>query len=196
MLELYLGGARSGKSRLAERHAQWQAVCHNRRPIYVATALAGDREMAQRIAEHQRRRLTSTNKVSWRTVEQPKALADTLLELDDERHCIVVDCLTLWISNLLLEPTEQRWLHEREKLLQCLPGLNSHIIFVSNEVGQGIVPANEISRRFVDDSGFLHQALARVCDRVVFMVAGLAQVLKGQALPDLPDDEPTSGETM
>jgi adenosyl cobinamide kinase/adenosyl cobinamide phosphate guanylyltransferase len=182
VLELYLGGARSGKSRLAENQAERQAQLNNKLPIYLATATAGDQEMAERIALHQLRRGESKQQIRWRTVEEPLQLADTLITLDNPQHCIVVDCLTLWISNLLLHPSPEMWLTQRRRLIECVSSLNSHVLFVSNEVGQGVVPANELSRRFVDESGFLHQELAGHCDRVVFTVAGLPQVLKGEPM--------------
>ncbi|MBL4828206.1 MAG: bifunctional adenosylcobinamide kinase/adenosylcobinamide-phosphate guanylyltransferase [Spongiibacteraceae bacterium] len=176
MLELYLGGARSGKSGLAEAQAEYQATIDAKQLVYIATATAGDDEMSARIKLHQHRR---SQTCQWRTVEEPLALADTLIALDDEKNCIVVDCLTLWISNLMLDSSLDKLSQERQALLDCMNSLKSHIIFVSNEVGQGIVPVNDLARRFIDESGFLHQQLARQCDRVVFTIAGLPQLLKG-----------------
>lgn len=173
MIELYLGGARSGKSRLAEQ----QALCSGQQCIYLATGEAGDDEMAQRIRHHRDSRSTQ-----WQTVEEPMALADRLREYDSPGHCIVVDCLTLWLSNLLGSSQTDHWQDERNALFSLLPNLTGHIIFVSNEVGQGIVPLGNLSRRFVDESGFLHQQLVEYCDRVVFVVAGLPRVLKGSEL--------------
>ena len=171
-LELYLGGARSGKSALAER----QALASGLQPVYVATAEAGDEEMAARIDHHRRRR-----DAGWQTVEEPLALADCLTRLARPDRQLVVDCLTLWATNLLLAG-ESHWQRERQALLDCLGGLAGPVLLVSNEVGQGVVPADPLSRRFVDEMGRLHQALARRCGRVVWVVAGLPQVVKGPAL--------------
>ncbi len=169
MLELYLGGARSGKSRLAEQ----RALAGGKSLIYIATAAAGDSEMAARIAIHRQRR-----DPRWTDHEVPLALAESLQACDNRNSCVLVDCLTLWLSNCLHEG-ELTWQKERQALLDCLPMLQADIIFVSNEVGMGVVPMGELSRRFVDESGFLHQQLAAQCERVVFTVAGLPQVLKG-----------------
>jgi len=173
MLELILGGARSGKSRCAER----LALGSSQRPVYVATATAGDGEMSARIAEHQRRRQQS----EWLLIEEPLALAATLQEACTPDNCVLVDCLTLWLSNLL-HAGEATFATERAALLQLLPTLPGRVIFVSNETGLGVVPMGELSRKFVDEAGWLNQSLAERCNRVVFVVAGLPQVLKGAAL--------------
>lgn len=172
MLELYLGGARSGKSRLAEQ----RAADSGKVKIYLATATAGDNEMSARIDQHRQHRQNQ----QWLTIEEPVSLAATLLAHDDVNHCILVDCLTLWLTNLLLNSDQQCFVRERQALFDCLPKLQSQVIFVSNEVGQGIVPVDALSRRFVDESGFLHQHLAEKVNRVVFTVAGLPQLLKGE----------------
>lgn len=172
MIELYLGGARSGKSRLAEQ----RALSSGLQCIYLATAEAGDTEMESRIQHHRDNRSTQ-----WKTLEEPLLLAEKLREYDSPGHCIVVDCLTLWLSNLLATPQSDRMAIELEALFDFLPDHSSHIIFVSNEVGQGVVPLGELSRRFVDESGFMHQEIASVSERVVFVVAGLPQLLKGGA---------------
>lgn len=172
MLEFYLGGARSGKSRLAEL----RAVNSGKQKIYLATASAGDGEMSERIRRHREQR----HNQQWQTIEEPVNLAATLLANDSSEHCILVDCLTLWLTNLLLNADQQCFLRERQALFDCLGQLQSQVIFVSNEVGQGVVPVDALSRRFVDESGFLHQRLAERVDRVVFTVAGLPQLLKGQ----------------
>ena len=169
MIELYLGGARSGKSRLAEQ----RALSSGQQCIYLATAEAGDDEMIQRIQHHKDSRSTL-----WQTLEEPLLLAERLREYDSPGHCIVVDCLTLWLSNLLASDQPGQLAIERKALFDLLPDLTGHIIFVSNEVGQGIVPLGKLSRQFVDESGFLHQHIAALSDRVVFVVAGLSQVLK------------------
>jgi len=171
--ELILGGARSGKSALAERLAEASGMV----VTYVATATAGDLEMAARISQHQARR-----PAGWRTREEPVALAWLLAAEAAEGRCILVDCLTLWLSNLLLLDDGVHWPAERDALLHLLPGLPGRLILVSNEVGLGIVPVGELSRRFQDEAGWLHQTLANACDRVIWTVVGLPQVLKGEAL--------------
>lgn len=170
MHSLILGGARSGKSALAERLAHDS----NREVVYVATAQARDDEMAARIAHHRAQR-----PAHWQCVEEPLALADVLRAQARVDRCVLVDCLTLWLSNLLGDSDPDRFMREREALLQALPGLPGDIVFVSNEVGLGIVPLGELSRRFVDEAGRLHQALGAQCGRVVFVAAGLPLVLKG-----------------
>ncbi|MCB1703748.1 MAG: bifunctional adenosylcobinamide kinase/adenosylcobinamide-phosphate guanylyltransferase [Halioglobus sp.] len=164
--ELILGGARSGKSALAEQRAQDSGLeC-----VYVATATAGDGEMRARIAHHRQRRDSS-----WALVEEPVSLADALLQQQGSERCILVDCLTLWLSNCL---HQQCWPRERARLLEVLPTLSGHIILVSNETGLGVVPMGELSRQFVDEAGFLHQRLAALCQQVTLTVAGLPLSLK------------------
>lgn len=170
MRSLILGGARSGKSALAERIAQQSGG----EVVYIATARAGDGEMADRIAHHRARR-----PASWHTIEAPLALAAALREYAHPQRCMLVDCLTLWMSNLLGEADEARFTRERDALVDILPGLPGEIVLVSNEVGLGIVPLGEITRRFVDETGRLHQALAQRCERVAFVAAGLPFALKG-----------------
>ena len=131
MKHLILGGARSGKSRLAEQ----LATASGKQVIYIATAHAGDEEMAERIQRHQQRRPND-----WQLVEQQLYLADSLQKHDSKAHCLLVDCLTLWLSNLLGLDDEQLFNKQRKKLLELMPELKSDIILVSNEVGQGIVP--------------------------------------------------------
>lgn len=165
--ELILGGARSGKSRLAEQRAEASGLTL----CYVATATAGDEEFARRIAHHRGRR-----DERWQTVEEPLKLAQTLLAHADAGRCILVDCLTLWLSNCLHTGV---WAQEKAALLDALPGLPGHIILVSNETGLGVVPLGELSRTFVDEAGFLHQALGQLCHRVTMTVAGFPLELKG-----------------
>ncbi|MCK9284843.1 MAG: bifunctional adenosylcobinamide kinase/adenosylcobinamide-phosphate guanylyltransferase [Rhodocyclaceae bacterium] len=176
MKELILGGARSGKSALAEKRAVASALA----VTYVATGEALDAEMAQRIGHHRARRPTH-----WALAEEPLHLAATLRAHAAPERCLLVDCLTLWLSNLLLkgraaaqaeagEPVACPLLDgEIDALIECLPHLPGHIILVSNEVGQGIVPLGASTRLYVDTAGRLHQRVATVCDRVSFVVAGL-----------------------
>lgn len=165
---LILGGARSGKSRFAEQ----QATESGKRLVYVATAQALDDEMQLRISHHQQQRATG-----WLTVEEPLALAATLQAQATANTCILVDCLTLWLTNLLLAG-DAVFERERAALLAALPSLPGELLLVSNEVGMGIVAADPLSRRFVDEAGRLHQALAQACDRVTLVVAGLPLALK------------------
>jgi adenosylcobinamide kinase/adenosylcobinamide-phosphate guanylyltransferase len=167
---LILGGARSGKSALAERLASESA----RDVVYIATAQAHDAEMAGRIAHHRARR-----PAHWQSVEEPLALAETLVACAQSDRCVLVDCLTLWLSNLLGDADDQRLGRECEALLDILPALPGELLFVSNEVGLGVVPMGELTRRFVDEAGRLHQAMAARCERVLFVAAGLPLPLKG-----------------
>lgn len=173
MLELILGGARSGKSRLAEKLAVESGLA----VTYIATSQALDGEMSERINQHRARR-----PVGWALVEEPVELARVLREQAGEGRCLLVDCLTLWLTNLLMLDDEARLQAERAALLECLAGLPGRIILVSNETGLGVVPLGELTRRYVDEAGWLHQALAERSQRVVFTVAGLPMVLKGERL--------------
>lgn len=173
MLELYLGGARSGKSRLAE-----QRICSaagDAQRIYIATARAGDEEMTARIAHHQHQRRDD----GWQTVEAPEELAAAISGSASANTAILVDCLTLWLSNWLMKDDLASWYGVRDEFYRVLQQAEGHIVLVSNEVGQGIVPLGALSRHFVDESGRLHQDLAAMADRVVLVTAGLEQVLKG-----------------
>lgn len=163
-----LGGARSGKSAFAQR----QALESGLEVIYLATAHAGDDEMADRIARHRAER-----PAAWGLVEEPLALAEALRAHAAAGRCVLVDCLTLWLSNLLAAGDE-RAARESRDLLGLLPALPGLVLLVSNEVGQGIVPVHPLARRFRDEAGRLHQAVARACDRAIFVVAGLPLVLK------------------
>lgn len=173
MLQLILGGARSGKSRLAEKLASDSGL----NVIYIATSQPLDGEMNQRVALHRQRR-----PAEWGLIEEPVELARVLRENAGEGRCLLVDCLTLWLTNLLMLDEPQRLAEEREALLDGLAELPGDIIFVSNETGLGVVPLGELTRRYVDEAGWLHQALAERCHRVVFTVAGLPMILKGPAL--------------
>lgn len=173
MKELILGGARSGKSALAATRAR-----ESGKPVtYIATATPGDAEMLARIATHRAQRPSH-----WTLVEEPIALAATLRRHAAAQRCVLVDCLTLWLTNLLPEggAVGPRSLFERERdaLLETLPELPGHVILVSNEVGWGVVPLGALTRRFVDEAGFLHQSLAGLCDRVTLVAAGLPLTLK------------------
>ena len=166
-LTLILGGVRSGKSREAER----QVLASGLEPVYLATAQALDDEMTARIAEHRARRGRA-----WRTIEEPLDLVGTLARECAERRAVLVDCLTLWLTNLMVRrrPIEA----ELDSLLELLPDLPGARVLVSNEVGQGVVPTGAMARAFVDHAGRLHQRIAEQADVVVFMTAGLGQRLK------------------
>jgi len=167
---LILGGARSGKSRFAQSLAERSTLP----VVYVATATAGDdEEMQQRIARHRAQRPPA-----WRTVEEPVELARALQQISAE-HCVIVDCLTLWLTNLLLCDESSRAAREIEHFCSVLPVQGNEILLVSNEVGLGVVPATSLSRQFRDTAGDLHQRLAGICEQVVFMVAGIPQYLRG-----------------
>lgn len=173
MLQLILGGARSGKSRLAEKLAGESGLA----VTYIATSQALDGEMSQRIKHHRERRPSD-----WALIEEPLELARVLRETASAERCLLVDCLTLWLTNLLLLEDAERLAREREALLDCLASLPGNVIFVSNETGMGVVPLGELTRRYVDEAGWLHQALAERCQRVVLTVAGLPLTLKGTVL--------------
>lgn len=167
---LILGGARSGKSRFAQSLAERRALP----VVYIATATAGDdAEMRERIARHRAER-----PAEWLTVEEPVRLAGALQQVD-AGQCVIVDCLTLWLTNLLLHDETARCEQEIALLYDALPDIRSDVLLVSNEVGLGVVPATPLSRRFCDTAGTLHQHLAAMCDNVVLMVAGIPQYLRG-----------------
>ncbi len=173
MKTLILGGVRSGKSRLAERIAK---ECGD--PVtYIATATLEDGEMRARAALHRAQRPDH-----WRVIEEPVRLADTLGAQAAAGRCLLVDCLTLWLTNLLGADDGAVFEHERAALLAALPALDGRVILVANETNMGITPMGELSRRYCDEAGRLHQDIARICERVVLTVAGLPQVLKGQPL--------------
>jgi adenosylcobinamide kinase/adenosylcobinamide-phosphate guanylyltransferase len=168
LLTFVLGGARSGKSRFAEALVEGAARCGT----YCATAEAGDEEMAERIAAHRARR-----GAFWRTIEAPLALADAIAAEATPERPLLVDCLTLWLSNLMLAeaPIEQAF----AILRMALRDAAGPIVLVANEVGLGLVPETLLGRRFRDAVGRLNQEIAALADRVVFITAGLPLVLKG-----------------
>ena len=173
MHTLILGGARSGKSRLAERLATASGL-----PVtYIATSEPLDGEMNERVRLHRERR-----PAEWTLIEEPQALARVLRAEAAEGRCLLVDCLTLWLTNLLMLGDDARLAEERDALLACLQRLPGTLILVSNETGLGVVPMGELTRRYVDQAGWLHQAIAERCQRVVLTVAGLPLLLKGPAL--------------
>ncbi|WP_176073607.1 bifunctional adenosylcobinamide kinase/adenosylcobinamide-phosphate guanylyltransferase [Brucella intermedia] len=165
---LVLGGARSGKSSYAEKMAQSSGL----QPLYLATGRAFDDEMENRIAIHRDRRGSD-----WQTVEEPLDLVSALtLHVAVDRF-VLVDCLTLWLTNLMM--AERDVAAETAGLVAMLPNLAGPVVFVSNEVGFGIVPENRMAREFRDHAGFLHQAVAAVADEVYLIAAGLPLKMKG-----------------
>ncbi len=163
---LILGGARSGKSRHAARLARQMAE----HPLLIATAVAGDGEMRRRIARHREER-----GARWTVVEAPLALAEAIAGLEADAVA-VVDCLTLWLSNLLHEGRDAG--SESSRLLAAIGASPARLILVSNEVGLGIVPATPLGRSFRDEQGRLNQRVAEAADRVILLAAGLPLALK------------------
>ncbi len=162
---LVLGGARSGKSRYAE------SLCAGERH-YVATAQAFDDEMMARIAQHR-----ADRGKDWQTHEVILDLPEKLAEIDAAGRCVLVDCLTLWLTNLILSGAD--WQDMAESLSARLNAMKADVVLVSNETGMGIVPHNALSRQFRDAQGSLNQRIARAADKVVFVAAGLPLTLKG-----------------
>lgn len=164
---LVLGGARSGKSCTALQLAESAAA----KRTYVATAQAFDDEMRERIAQHRLER-----DGSWQTVDAPLELAQAVQAQTAPRKAVLVDCLTLWLSNIVL--AERNPMHEADGLVQAVREARGPLILVSNEVGQGIVPSTPLGRMFRDEQGRLNQRIAEVCDAVVFVAAGCSILLK------------------
>ncbi|MET3926486.1 bifunctional adenosylcobinamide kinase/adenosylcobinamide-phosphate guanylyltransferase [Devosia sp. 2618] len=168
---LVLGGARSGKTAFSEQ----LAIRSGSRPAYLATAQALDAEMRDRVASHQALRTAK-----FATIEEPLALSDALIKASAEHDVILVDCLTLWITNLLMA-NEDVAAAVSDLCATLVQLKTAKVILVSNEVGLGIVPDNAMARTFRDLAGSAHQRLAEICDDAYFVVAGLPIVLKGEA---------------
>lgn len=173
--ELIVGGARSGKSAHAERLARDSGKAVS----VIVTAVAHDEEMTARIRVHRAQR-----PAGWRTVEAPFNLAAALCDEAAAERFVIVDCLTLWATNHLCppdasDPAPESWNSAREALLDVLPQLPGSIALIANEIGWGVVPLGATTRRFVDEAGRLNQALARICDTVTLVAAGLPLRLKG-----------------
>ncbi|KAB2685180.1 MULTISPECIES: bifunctional adenosylcobinamide kinase/adenosylcobinamide-phosphate guanylyltransferase [Brucella/Ochrobactrum group] len=165
---LVLGGARSGKSSYAEKMVESSGL----KPLYLATGRAFDEEMENRIAVHRGRRGPE-----WQTVEEPLDLVGALALHAAADRFVLVDCLTLWLTNLMM--AERDIARETANLVAMLPSLGGPVVLVSNEVGLGIVPENRMAREFRDHAGRLHQAVAAIVDEVYFMAAGLPLKMKG-----------------
>ena len=171
MKQLIIGGARSGKSRFAQTYAiDWQARTQGE-VIVIATAEVTKGAMAKRIAHHKINRPQH-----WIVVETTLNLTAALEKYSRPSNLIIVDCLTLWLSNIQL--SQLNWANTKQELLDCVSKLPGELIFISNEVGQGVVPLGELSRTFVDESGWLHQSLAQRVDLVTTVIAGLPLILK------------------
>jgi adenosylcobinamide kinase/adenosylcobinamide-phosphate guanylyltransferase len=165
------GGCRSGKSRYALDYADR----HYSKKIYLATCEALDEEMAQRIEHHKKMRGRE-----WGTIEEPIEIVDQIRLHGDEVEVILLDCLTLWLSNLLTKwDNDLRIIKETEKLIDTMRQSRSSFLIVSNEVGMGIVPADPLSRRFRDLSGTANQKIAEAADTAILMVSGIPIFLKG-----------------
>lgn len=162
---LVLGGARSGKSRYAQREAEAAAKASGQKPIVIVTAQIFDEEMADRVARHQADRGSA-----WRTLEAPVQLAKAIQELE-QGDIAVIDCMTLWLTNIILADMDIT--AETDTLIQALQSSPAQIWIVSNEVGWGIVPENALARRFRDEAGRLNQRLAQSAEHAVLIVAGL-----------------------
>ncbi len=169
---LVLGGARSGKSAYAESQIDRYIEQRGGTPIYLATAEAGDAEMAARIAAHRARR-----GARWTTIEEPVELVAALAQAAQPNGAVLVDCLTLWLANVIERRRDPEG--ECRQLANALPGLGGPTVFVANEVGLGIVPDNPAARTFRDLAGRLNQWIAAQSDRVVLVAAGLPVALKG-----------------
>ncbi len=169
MKALILGGVRSGKSRYAAELAG-ELSC----PItLIATGTALDEEMAARIDAHRANR-----PAAWEVVEEPTHLTAALVAAATPSRVVIVDCLTLWLTNLLCGSDRDALRRESRTLIETLPTLPGHCVLIANEVSLGIIPANALARRFADEAGAIHQGLAAICERVVLMVAGLPLAVK------------------
>ncbi len=187
-IHLILGGARSGKSSFAEKQAKLSEESAKAQVYYLATAQSLDGEMSARIKQHQAQRPGH-----WPLIESPVALADTIEQLVQKHQSVqekpitvLVDCLTLWLTNFLCSKENKCWQQEKQALLKLLVAYEQNsevnLLLVSNEVGHGIVPMGELSREFVDQAGWLHQEIAAIATQVDFIMAGIALSLKSEPL--------------
>ena len=185
--ELILGGQKSGKSRRAEQLASaWLAQSPQHRGVLVATAQAGDDEMRERIARHQQDRAARVPDLL--TIEEPLALAEAITQHGNAHTLVLIDCLTLWLTNYLFpgldfesnKPLAQELPAQAAIILIAIETSPGPVVLVSNEIGLGVIPMGRPTREFVDTLGRLNQDLAQVCERVTFMAAGLPLTLKGQ----------------
>ncbi|WP_191602274.1 bifunctional adenosylcobinamide kinase/adenosylcobinamide-phosphate guanylyltransferase [Marinomonas algicola] len=173
MKHLVLGGVRSGKSKFAESWVCSRSEQSLATVAYVATSQAWDDEMRARISSHQLSRPTD-----WLLFEAPLSLAAALKKVDDGGHCVIVECITLWLTNLLCLEDEERLAFEKQQLLSRLSDFKGDLVIVSGEVGLGIMPMNALARRFADEIGMFNQQLAQICQQVTLVSAGLPLFLK------------------
>ena len=176
MIELIVGGARSGKS----GYALSKAKAGNGKLYFIATAQAKDREMQDRIKRHQQERGSR-----WHLIEEPEALSKLAGQFASD-DIVLVDCLTLWLSNWLCSNNANHWIIEKEAFIEGLQQSPANWLLVSSEVGMGVIPMGDLSRLFVDECGALHQQLARIADRVTLVMFGLPQTLKPAANQERP----------
>ncbi|MBW2067038.1 MAG: bifunctional adenosylcobinamide kinase/adenosylcobinamide-phosphate guanylyltransferase [Deltaproteobacteria bacterium] len=169
-LVLVLGGARSGKSSWALKYVEERYRSY----VFLATARVQDEEMAQRVRLHKRSRGPE-----WGLLEEPLEVTEALRLKCGNYESVLMDCLTLWLSNVMLERGDEGVLSYAKVFLEALADRKQAIIVVSNEVGMGVVPEHPLGRRFRDYAGFMNQEIAKMADKVVFMVAGLPMFLKG-----------------
>jgi len=168
---LITGGCRSGKSRFALDYANR----HFSKKLYLATCEVLDEEMARRVENHKKMRGPE-----WETVEEPVEIVEKILRYESKMEVILIDCMTLWLSNLLMKwDNDQRVMGEVDRLVNILHQSRTSFILVSNEVGMGIVPADPLGRRFRDLTGIANQKIAEMADTVIFMVSGIPIFLKG-----------------
>ncbi|MDU0355964.1 bifunctional adenosylcobinamide kinase/adenosylcobinamide-phosphate guanylyltransferase [Paraglaciecola aquimarina] len=172
MIHLVLGGARSGKSSFSLEQVKKVQQDTGKAVTFVATATVTDHEMASRIAQHQSERPSN-----WQLAEVPLALDTFIAQQKDS--ILLIDCLTLWLNNHLYQRPKQDFKKLIDNLVSALSTSQCHILLVSNEVGLGIIPMGEVTRQFVDQAGWLNQAIAKAADQVTFVAAGLPMMLKG-----------------
>lgn len=187
-IHLILGGARSGKSSLAEKQAKHNEATAQAQVYYLATAQSLDGEMSARIKQHQEQRPSH-----WPLIESPIELANVIEQLVKKHQSVqenpitvLIDCLTLWLTNCLCSAETKCWQQEKQALLKLLAAYEQtsevNLLLVSNEVGHGIVPMGELSREFVDQAGWLHQEIATIATQVDFIMAGIPLSLKSEPL--------------
>lgn len=167
MIHFIIGGARSGKSRYAENLARNSGSD----VIYIATAQAYDDEMQERIDQHKNQRPSQ-----WDVFEESLEISNVIDNESSSSNCLLIDCLTLWVTNLLCE--DKNIADYKQQLIDALSNAKGDVILVSNETGMGVVPMGKLTRRYCDEAGWLHQEVAVLADQVVLMVAGIPVVIK------------------
>jgi len=177
MIHLVIGGARSGKSSFAEKQASNSSSQSDlgKDVVYVATATIGDEEMRERIEHHRQSRPQN-----WQLIEEPFDLSKVIAIHSESNKTLIIECMTLWLTNWLCTNDVESWKDEKHAFIDALMMSKAEVIIVSNEVGSGIVPMGELSREFVDQAGWLNQALTEVADKVTLVVAGCPLAIKSQ----------------